>query len=190
MIIRDCLIIAGDDDIAFKAGKDADGRRVDAPCEYCLVEDCVMEDGNGGVTVGSETTGGVRYIFARNCRMSSPNLGRPIRVKTNPNRGGRVEQLYFRNFTVGEADDSAVEVALDYANVTEGSYYPTVRDIEIDNVMVQSAERALYLIGNVGNPIRDVRLSNCEFIAMAEPDIIRHVEGLKLKNVTNGGVPY
>lgn len=187
VLIRGCTFSTGDDCIAFKAGKDADGRRVDAPCLNALVEQCEMADGNGGVTIGSETTGGVRNIFARNCRMSSPNLERALRIKTNPDRGGYIENINFENIRVGQVADSALEVALDYAGVDEGDYYPSVRNINVRNFRVQEGPRAFYLIGNEANPIQDLRLTNCRFEDMTGDNIIENVEGLMLRNVRING---
>ncbi|GAA3142150.1 glycoside hydrolase family 28 protein [Nonomuraea salmonea] len=75
VLIENCTFDTGDDCVALKAGKNADGRRVNEPCLNVLVTGCVMRDGNGGVTVGSETTGGVRWVFAWDCEMSSPPPG-------------------------------------------------------------------------------------------------------------------
>jgi hypothetical protein len=52
------------------------GERTAAPSENIVVQGCEMKDGNGGVVMGSEISGGVRNVFARDCRMDSPNLNR------------------------------------------------------------------------------------------------------------------
>ncbi|WP_327581554.1 glycoside hydrolase family 28 protein [Nonomuraea sp. NBC_00507] len=188
VLIQRCVFDTGDDCVAIKAGKNADGRRVNAPSLNILVDSCQMRDGNGGVTAGSETTGGVRWVFAWNCTMSSPNLERAIRIKTNPDRGGYVRDFYVRDVTVGQAADSVIEIALDYEGKNSGPYFPDVRDIDVRNLRAQRAPRAFYLIGNPGNPIRNVRVSNSVFTEMAEADIVRDVEGLRLRNVWINGV--
>ncbi|MGC5412898.1 glycoside hydrolase family 28 protein, partial [Streptomyces sp. DT225] len=88
VLIQDCLFDTGDDCIAFKAGKNADGRRVGVPMEHALVERCEMRDGHGGVTLGSENSGGISDIVARHCVMDSPRLDRAILLKSKPLRGG------------------------------------------------------------------------------------------------------
>ena len=47
-----------------------------------------MKDGHGGITVGSEISGGVRNLFAEICRLDSQNLDHALRVKNNAMRGG------------------------------------------------------------------------------------------------------
>ncbi|GAA2847888.1 glycoside hydrolase family 28 protein [Nonomuraea rubra] len=187
VLIERCEFNTGDDCVAIKAGKNADGRRVNEPSMNVLVDSCVMRDGNGGVTVGSETTGGVRWVFAWNCTMSSARLERAIRVKTNPERGGYVRDLYFRDITVGQAADSVVEVALNYENKHTGPYFPDVGTIDIRGLRAGKAPRAFYLIGNPGNPIKGVTVRNSVFEEMAEADVVTDVSGFGLRNVWVNG---
>ncbi|WP_171074313.1 hypothetical protein [Nonomuraea basaltis] len=42
---------------------------------------------------------------------------------------------------------------------------------------------AFYLIGNPGNPIRGVQVTNSVFEEMAEENVVRDVTGLDLRNV-------
>jgi polygalacturonase len=188
VVIRDCVINTGDDCVALKAGKNADGRRVDVACENVVVLDCEMADGNGGVTIGSETSGGVRNLFVRRCEMSSPRLERAIRIKSNPERGGTIENVYVHQVNVGQAADAVVEMVLNYANVTTGDFHPDLHGIVISQLTAANAPRALNMLGNEGHPIRDVRLHACRFDNMSEPNIVRDVEGLVLDQVWVNGV--
>ncbi|MFB9475703.1 glycoside hydrolase family 28 protein [Nonomuraea salmonea] len=187
VLIENCTFDTGDDCVALKAGKNADGRRVNEPCLNVLVTGCVMRDGNGGVTVGSETTGGVRWVFAWDCEMSSPHLERAIRVKTNPERGGYVRDVHVKDVEVGQAADAVVEVALDYENKHTGPYFPDVGGIEITRLRAGTAPRAFTLIGNPGNPIRGVKVSNSVFENMTEADVVTDVTGFELRNVRVNG---
>lgn len=181
--IDGCSFNTGDDCLSFKAGKGADGRQVDQPCENALVENCEMSDGNGGVVVGSETTGGIRNIFARDCRMSSPNLKRALRIKSNAERGGYVRGIYFEDIDVGRARNAAVEIALDYANVRTGPHKPLVTDIDIRGLHVKESSRALRLVGVEDNPIGNLRLSECIFESIDRADRRENVERIVMENV-------
>ncbi|SFB52984.1 Tat (twin-arginine translocation) pathway signal sequence [Amycolatopsis marina] len=183
VVIRDCVINTGDDCVALKAGKNADGRRVNVACENVVVLDCEMADGNGGVTIGSETSGGVRNLFVRRCEMSSPRLERAVRIKSNPERGGTIENVYIHQVNVGQAADAVVEMVLNYANVTTGDFHPNLHGILISQLTAANAPRALNMLGNDGHPIRDIRLHACRFDNMSEPNIVRDVEGLVLDQV-------
>src|ERR1017187_2071988 len=91
VLIEDCSFDTGDDCIAIKSGRNRDGRRVARPTENAIIRGCQMKDGHGGVTIGSEMSGGVRNVFVENCRLDSPNLNQALRFKTNAMRGGTIE---------------------------------------------------------------------------------------------------
>ncbi|MVA75590.1 glycoside hydrolase family 28 protein [Auraticoccus sp. F435] len=175
VLITGCTFDTGDDCIAIKAGKDDDGRRVGRPSERIVVQDCQMRAGHGGVTVGSETSGGIRDVVAHRCRMSSADLKRALRIKSNPDRGGYVRDVLFSDIEVGTVAGAAVEITLDYGRVTTGPQPPDVRDIEVHGLRVASAGRALNLVGLPDAPIRGLRLQDCSFGSVGAPDVVRHV---------------
>ncbi len=85
----------GDDCIAVKSGKLWMGEKYRTPCERLTVAHCLMENGHGGVTIGSEMSGGVRDIVVRDCLMRKTDRG--LRVKTRRGRGeqGVVDNVVF-----------------------------------------------------------------------------------------------
>ena len=101
VLIKNCYFDTGDDCIAIKSGRNADGRRVNVASENIVIQNCTMKDGHGGVVIGSEISGNIRNVFAEDCTMDSPNLDRALRIKTNSLRGGVVENIYMRNVTIG-----------------------------------------------------------------------------------------
>ncbi|HEY9291501.1 MAG TPA: glycoside hydrolase family 28 protein [Microlunatus sp.] len=179
VLITGCTFDTGDDCIAIKSGKDADGRRINVPSEDILITDCVMRDGHGGITIGSEASGGVRRVVGQRCRMDSPDLKRALRIKSSPRRGGVIEQIRFRQISIGSVAQAVIEIALDYENTRSGPYPPTVSDIEFADITASSADRALRLIGLPEAPITDVRLINCSFSGLRSTDRIEHVVGLQ-----------
>jgi polygalacturonase len=187
VLIEDCYFDTGDDCIALKSGRNADGRRLDTPVENVIIQNCTMRDGHGGVVIGSEISGGARNVFVRNCRMSSPNLDRALRIKTNSVRGGVVEHIYMRDIEVGEVSDAVVRVNFLYEEGDAGDFKPIVRDVEIRNVTCEKSERALYLRGYVDSPITNVRLVDCRFENVADESTIEHVQGLVLDHVFING---
>ena len=187
VLIEDCYFDTGDDCIALKSGRNADGRRLATPVENVVIQNCTMKDGHGGVVIGSEMSGGARNIFARNCRMSSPNLERVLRIKTNSVRGGFVEHVYMRDIEVGQVSDAVVRVNFLYEEGDAGPHDPIVRDINVQNVTCGESEYALYLIGYEDDPIRDVKLVNCRFENVEKESVVEHVEDLVLEDVFING---
>jgi polygalacturonase len=189
VLIERCVFDTGDDCIALKSGRNDDGRRVNVPVENVIVRDCTMKDGHGGVTIGSEISGGARNIFAERCRMDSPNLNIALRIKTNSVRGGVVEHIFMRDVTIGQVSQAIVTVDFQYEEGDTGKFPPTVRDIEVRNVTSQKSRNALSLRGYAYAPVTDVRLKDCRFDNVAQPDVLEHVKDLVLERVTvNGAV--
>ena len=188
VLIEDCVFDTGDDCIAIKSGRNADGRRVDVPSENIIVSNCEMKAGHGGVVMGSELSGGIRNVFVENCRMSSPDLERGIRIKTNAMRGGFVENVHVKGLNVGTVSDLIV-INFYYEEGEDGPFTPEVRNIDIQDVRCLSAKRVLDLRGFAHAPIRDVNLSGVVVHRATLPSRVSHVEGLNFSQVTVNGAP-
>lgn len=189
VLIKDCSFNTGDDCIAIKAGRNGDGRRVNVPSQNIVIQDCHMKDGHGGVTLGSEISGGVRNVFAENCRMESPHLDSVVRIKNNAMRGGLLENIYVRNIEVGEVSMAVLSIDFFYEEGEAGKFTPVVRNVDIRKLSLNKAQYALYLRGFKNAPIQDVRMSDCDLKGIAKSNVIENVEKLDLHNVLINGKP-
>lgn len=190
VLIENCVFDTGDDCIAIKSGRNRDGRRLGMPSENIVIRNCRMKDGHGGVTIGSEMSGGVRNVFAEDCVLDSPNLNEAMRFKTNAMRGGTIENVYFRNLTIGQVADAILQVDFFYEEGPKGPETPVVRNIEIRDVTCKKAKYALYVRGFPNDPVRDIRLEHCDFSSVANPNVIENVQGLHLAAVTINGTKF
>jgi polygalacturonase len=186
VLIEDCVFDTGDDCIAIKSGRNADGRRIAMASENILISGCDMRAGHGGVVMGSEMSGGIRNVFVENCRMSSPDLDRGIRIKTNALRGGGVENLNVRDLDIGTVGDLLV-INFHYEEGENGPYLPVVRDIDIRNVHCARAQRVMDVRGFAHAPVQNISLQNITVDQAAEASRIEHVNGLALNNVKVNG---
>jgi polygalacturonase len=187
VLIDECFFDTGDDCIAIKSGRNADGRRLNVPTENVIVRGCHMKDGHGGVTIGSEISGGVRYVYTEKCTMDSPNLDRALRFKNNAARGGTLEHVYMRDVTVGEVADSVLSIDFFYEEGANGSFVPVVRDVEMRNVTSRKSRYGLYLRGIPGSTIEDVRIIDCAFDGVAEGNVMLNVGGVEMRNFRVNG---
>jgi len=151
------------------------------------VQGCRMKDGHGGITVGSEISGGVRNLFAENCRLDSPNLDHALRVKNNAMRGGLLEHLHFRNLEVGEVAHAVITIDFNYEEGAKGGFVPVVRDYTVDNLRSTKSKHALDVQGLSGAPIVNLQLKNCTFDNVAEGNIVKNVKDATLENVRING---
>lgn len=189
VLIEDSYFDNGDDCIALKSGRNADGRRLATPVENVIIRRCRMKNGHGGVTIGSEISGGARNIFAEDCTMSSPDLDRGLRIKTNSIRGGVIEDVHLRNITVGEVREAPISIDLYYEEGDAGPHTPTLRSIHVSNMRSAKSRYALYLAGYERAPIRDVRLADCAFDGVEQGTVVRGAVDVVLTNVTINGKP-
>jgi polygalacturonase len=187
VLIERCHFDTGDDCIAIKSGRNADGRRVAVPSENIVVRDCVMKDGHGGVTIGSEISGGVRHVFVERCRMDSPHLDRALRFKNNAMRGGLLEHVYMRDCTIGQVDEAVLSIDLHYEEGERGPYTPVVRDVELRNVTSRKSTYGLYMRAYPRSEISDIRVIGCRFDGVAKGNVTVGVRGLVLTDVTVNG---
>jgi exo-poly-alpha-galacturonosidase len=155
-----------DDCISIKSGKDADGLRVNRPAEDIVIENSHFAYGHGGVAMGSETSGGIRNVEVRDCVADSGNWA-PIRFKTQPSRGGVVENITYRNMTLHETKQ-AFEFSLEWRMVPPiappSKPLPVVRNVKIINVSgdVQSVGS---IHGLAGSPIQGITFEGCHITA-------------------------
>ena len=187
VLIKNCDFDTGDDCIAIKSGRNADGRRLKAPTENIIVQDCRMKDGHGGITVGSEISGGVRNLFAENCRLDSQNLDHALRVKNNAMRGGLLESLHFRNIEVGQVAHAVITIDFNYEEGAKGSFTPVVRDYTVDALRSSKSKYALDVQGLATAPVMNLRLTNCTFDNVADGNIVKNVRDATFDNVKING---
>jgi polygalacturonase len=183
VLIKNCFFNTGDDCIAIKSGRNNDGRRVNVPCANIIVQGCRMKNGHGGVSLGSECSGGIRNVYAENDTMDSPNLDRMLRIKTSSVRGGVIENVYFRNIVVGQVADAVLQIDYYYEEGDAGSFTPVVRNVELKNIESNKSKFAIWIRGYERSPAVNVNIENCTFNNVAEADVLENVRNLTLINV-------
>jgi polygalacturonase len=98
VLIQNSDIDCNDDNFCLKAGRDWDGLRVNRPTEYVVIRNCVARKGAGLLTLGSETSGGIRHVWASD--LIGYDTGNALNIKSATTRGGTVEDVYFNNVTM------------------------------------------------------------------------------------------
>jgi len=189
ILIEGCEFNNGDDCIAIKSGRNRQGYDLGRPTENVIIRNCKMLDGHGGVVVGSESSGGTRNIFAYDCVMSSPNLERALRLKSNKYRGGVIENIYLRDIEVGEVANAAVRINQNYSTKsTAGEIkYTTYRNIFVERMICNKADYAIQIMGLEELPIENIKLIDCEFNNIKKENVLEFVNDLVLENVSING---
>jgi polygalacturonase len=186
--ISDCYIDTGDDGIVLKAGKDADGLRVNRPTEDVTITNCTVHRAHGAVVIGSETAGSIRNVAASNITAVDTEVG--IRLKSRRGRGGVVEDARFDNWTMRNVGEGIVvtsyyvmggEKQTAVEPVSERT--PVFRNIAISHVTVNGAKKKVATIDGLPEmPIRGLRLT--DVVGSGQAGLTaRYTDGLELRGV-------
>ena len=166
VLIQNCIFHTGDDCIAIKSGRNNDGRLWNQPSKNIIIRNCKMEDGHGGVVIGSEISGGCENVYAEDCEMDSPHLDRILRIKTNNCRGGLIQNINMRRIKVGQCGEAVVKINLDYESkeVCYRGFEPTVRNVNVEDVTCQKSNYGVLIIGRDAiENVYDINIKNCKF---------------------------
>jgi polygalacturonase len=175
VLVRHCNFSDGDDCIAIKSGRDRDGQNINIPSRDIVIENCHFKAGHGGIAIGSETSGGVRDVFAEHCAFDSTNLEMAIRLKTNPARGGYIQDVYIRDCAIKRAQ-VGIDMTLRYGSsgAMDGEAIPVIRNIDIrDTTFHQLLKQPIFIQGwSESAPISDVSIVDCRFLHAAKKNYI------------------
>ena len=177
VLVENSSFDVGDDAICIKSGKNEDGRRRGIPTENLIIRDNVVYHGHGGVTVGSEMSGGVNNMHVSNCTFLGTDVG--LRFKSTRGRGGVVKNIFISDVQMKDIPTYAISFNLYYGGrsvselmesggiktgssdippVTEET--PQFRDITISDITVDGANQAILLQGLPEMNLENVSLSN------------------------------
>ncbi|MCU4742486.1 glycoside hydrolase family 28 protein [Natronoglomus mannanivorans] len=148
--VSDTYINAGDDAICIKSGKNAEGREIGRPAARITVTNCTVEAGHGGVVIGSEMSGDVRDVTVSNCTFTDTDRG--VRIKTQRDRGGVVEDLRFDTIVMRRVACPFVingyyftDIDSEPEPVDDGT--PLVRNVHFHDITAREVESAGFFAG-------------------------------------------
>lgn len=183
-LVENCDVDCNDDNFCLKSGRDWDGLRVNRPTEYVVIRNCLARRGAGLITLGSETSGGIRHIYASGMKAKHTDNG--LRIKSATTRGGTIEDIYFVNSEL-DSIRNAYQFNLNwypsysYSKLPDGYTWETVpehwktmlekiipeskgtpfaKDIYIQNVRITNADKAFEINGLPQSTIRNVQFRN------------------------------
>lgn len=187
VLIEGCYFETGDDGIAIKSGRDQDGWTVGRPCENIVVRNCTFAGKLYGLAIGSEMSGGVRNVFAQDCKSTKGRAA--IYTKANLDRGGMVENVRVRRFTVEAQTEAAIRFEGNYHGHRGENHPPKFRNFVIEDVTCKKSNAyAIYAEGHEAAPVEDVLIRNVTVDECATPLWIKHVKNFRLENVKINGV--
>jgi polygalacturonase len=164
--IINCRIDTGDDCVTLKSGLNETGRRAGRPDENITIANCVMMKGHGGVTIGSEMSGGVRNVTVANCVFQGTDSG--IRIKSQRGRGGVVEGLTVANVVMQDVPHPFTITTFYAGSDRPGDVYPVdagtprFRDFLFSDITARGAKDAGSITGLREMPVADISFNNVQ----------------------------
>jgi polygalacturonase len=122
--ITHCSIHTGDDDVAVKSGRTG-------PASSISVVHNHFYSGHG-MSIGSGTDGGVDHLLVDDLTIDGADNG--IRIKSDRSRGGRVQDVVYRNVCIRDTKNPIVLTPM-YTTFS-GDLLPVYKNILLDNVHI------------------------------------------------------
>ena len=184
VLIEDINFDNGDDNVAIKSGRDDEGRATGIPSENIIIRNCRFK-GLHGVAIGSEMSAGVKNVFIENC-VSKGKCKRGIFLKSNPDRGGYITDIYVNNVMLDEVED-CFYITSNYHGEGKG-YNTDIRNVYVDSLTCHKATNAgLVVQGFPTKKIKDIYFSNIRIDQAASPLSFTNTENVVMSNVIIGG---
>ncbi len=196
--VQHCDIACNDDAICMKAGRDADGLRVNRPTFRVTIRDNTVRGGAAGVTFGSETSGCIRDVEVYRLHVLAP-VPNGILFKSASTRGGTIENIEIHDV---DMQDVAVPFSVtfnwnpsySYARIPKGienppAYWkvlaepvppakglPHLRNVRISDVKAVGARQAFSVESYPESPLENFQFRNIDIQARTA-GTIRNAEG-------------
>lgn len=207
VLIENCMFNNHDDNVAIKSGRNKEGRegvditgtelegiqskfikgnKIYGATENVVMRNCVLK-GHHAICIGSEVAGSVRNIYALD-NIGVQNVKFGLYIKSSPERGGVVEDIYIRNMQLNNAKMGVVLNPCYAKNLVDTTHFPLFRNIFIKNMTINHAEDGgIEVAGWPQLPMENIYLEDINIKQLdenSEFDVkISNSKNVKLKNV-------
>lgn len=145
-----------------KSGIDYFGRLYGRPSENITFQNISIGHGHG-ISIGSESSGGVKNITFDTITMQGTGNG--PRIKSQRGRGGTVEGITYRNIVATDVEQM-IDVTLNYHSglpKTNATATPKLRDVLLENVTFVGGDNAGIVDGLEESHIENIEFRNVDF---------------------------
>ncbi|WP_372932649.1 glycoside hydrolase family 28 protein [Mariniphaga sediminis] len=189
VIVENCFFDTHDNSVAIKSGVNEDGRRVGKPSENIVIRN--IKAVGKSIAIGSEMSGGVRNVLISDCEFTGTKGGFGFRIKSNPSRGGFVENVWIKNYFMKTARRAAIAITTKYFAWMAGTneeHPPLLKNINLENIYCQKAETGIVIESSKERPIEELSIKNVSINALNSFSM-DYVKGLELQNVVIKPLP-
>jgi hypothetical protein len=189
VLIENVYLATADDTFCLKAGLNEDAWRVGKSTENVIIRNCYTKrcKASGGITIGSEMSGGVRNVFAHDCQFDDLMIG--VWIKSKRGRGGVVENIWVQDIEIGSIGRNAIWLSMFYPWSTlqpAGDRPGVFRNIFWKDIHVGQTNRSIDVVGLEELPMENVVLENITIEQARTGARIVDTKNITLKNIVIG----
>jgi len=186
VLIEGCAFHTGDDGIAIKAGRDADGWRISRPTENVVIRHNTFDAETNAICIGSEISGGVSNVYAHDNIISK--AGNAIYFKSNKDRGSWIKDIDVWNTQAHSVSD-CVTFTNDYHGSRGGDFPTEFSGFNLYNNRCDEVKGyAINAAGLEEKPMMDTNITNLDVpSAGKDSPKVKNVLDWRLANVSIDG---
>ena len=172
----------GDDCIAVKSGKIYMGKKHKTASENIHIRQCLMENGHGAVTIGSEMAGGVKNLTVEECLFQHTDRG--LRIKTRRGRGedGVLDRIIFRKIQMNHVMTPFVVNSFYFCDPDGKTEYVQSREMKPIDERTPYIKRLAF---------EDIKAENCHVTAAWFDGLPEQkIEEIKMQNIAVSYAEY
>ncbi len=183
ILIEDIIFNNSDDNIAIKAGRDDEGRASHYKSENIIVRNCLFK-GLHAIVIGSEMSAGVQNVFVYDCGFAG-YLKRGIYLKSNPDRGGFIRNVFVNNVQFGKVEDCFYITSFYHG---EGKGHATeISQLQFENISCDTAlNNGIVIQGFPEQKVRDITFTNINIGEVKNPLSLTAAENIVFNDVIIG----
>ncbi|WP_084555781.1 glycoside hydrolase family 28 protein [Alkaliflexus imshenetskii] len=184
VLIENVVFNNADDNVAIKAGRDLEGRTIGRSTKNIIVRNCKLL-GLHGIVIGSEMAAGVHNVFVENCEAIG-YLKRGLYIKSNPDRGGEISNIFFRNVKLDKVEDAFFITSFYHQ---EGKGHVThIHNIFVEDVYCREATAAGIVIhGFPEKKVHNIHFTNVTIEQAQIAFDLQEARNIILEDVSIGG---
>lgn len=186
VLIEKCIFRTGDDAIAIKAGRDADGREIGRPSKNIVIRNCLFQSECNGLCIGSEMSGGVENVYMDNIQIGT--VKNALYFKSNRDRGGYIRNIQVSNITIERSKGAILRFETNYFGFRGGRHASQYENFRISNVKADCSDHyAIFMDGYEEKPIRNIEIEHFHVRKAAYPYYLKCAENIRLKDTSVNG---
>ena len=112
------------------------------------------------MVLGSEMSAGVQNVFVEDCDYAG-YCKRGLYIKTNPDRGGFIRNISFKNCKFDEVEDLFYITSMYGGEGQDNTFFTDIENITVENIQCRKARAGgLVLQGTKAKPLRGIQFRN------------------------------